>query len=69
MITDIMLILYSLRQFEQFYNEHCPTGRSVPPHRCACRSEPMTDPERTARLDVRRPDRLGGTLHEYRHAA
>jgi putative transposase len=29
----------------------------------------MTDPERIAHLDVRRPDRLGGTLHEYRHAA
>jgi putative transposase len=32
--------------------------------------EPITDPERLARLDVRRRDRLGGeTLHEYRHAA
>jgi putative transposase len=31
--------------------------------------EPITDPERLARLDVRRRDRLGGALHEYRHAA
>jgi hypothetical protein len=31
--------------------------------------EPITDPERIARLDVCRRDRLGGTLHEYRNAA
>ena len=30
---------------------------------------PITDPERIAHLDVRRRDRLGGALHEYRHAA
>jgi len=29
----------------------------------------MTDSERIAHFDVRRQDRLGGTLHEYRHAA
>jgi len=26
------------------------------------------DPDRITRLDVRRYDRLGGALHEYRHA-
>lgn len=32
-------------------------------------SDPIADPERIAQLGVRRRDRLGGTLHEYRHAA
>jgi hypothetical protein len=30
---------------------------------------PITDPERLARLDIRRSDRLGGIIHEYQHAA
>jgi hypothetical protein len=30
---------------------------------------PIADPEQIAHLDVRRQDRLGGTLNEYRHAA
>jgi hypothetical protein len=29
------------------------------------RAEPITDPERIAHLDVRRRDRLGGTLHVH----
>jgi putative transposase len=29
----------------------------------------VTDPKRIAYLDVRRRDRPGGILHEYRHAA
>jgi len=29
----------------------------------------MTNPEKIARLDVHRRDRLGGILHEYQHAA
>jgi hypothetical protein len=31
--------------------------------------QPITDPDRVARLDVRRRGRLGGILREYRHAA
>jgi hypothetical protein len=30
---------------------------------------PITDPNKIARLDRRRNDRLGGVLHEYQHAA
>jgi hypothetical protein len=30
---------------------------------------PITDPERIARLDIRKRTRLGGILHEYEHAA
>ena len=29
---------------------------------------PITDPDRIARLDVRRRQRLGGILNEYEHA-
>ena len=28
-------LLHALREFEQFYNEHRPTGLSELPHRCA----------------------------------
>jgi putative transposase len=62
-------LLHSLREFEYFYNQHRPhrTLRAAAPLRPP--PEPITDPERIAHLDVRRRDRLGGTLHEYRNAA
>ena len=62
-------LLYSLREYEHFYNEHRPhrTLRAAAPQRPL--PGPITDPEQIAHLDVRRRDRLGGTLHEYRHAA
>ncbi|MEU9156087.1 hypothetical protein AB0D59_37440 [Streptomyces sp. NPDC048417] len=31
--------------------------------------EPITDPERVTRLNLRRNDRIGGVIHEYWHAA
>jgi putative transposase len=30
---------------------------------------PLTDLDQITHLEVRRRDRLGGTLHEYQHAA
>jgi hypothetical protein len=30
---------------------------------------PVTDPQRITDLDIRRRDRLGGIVHEYRHVA
>jgi putative transposase len=62
-------LLHALREFEHFCNEHRPhqTLRAAAPLRPL--PEPMTDPEQIANLDVRRRDRLGGTLHEYRQAA
>jgi transposase InsO family protein len=62
-------LLYALREFEHFYNEHRPhrTLRAAAPLRPL--PEPMTSLEQIAHLDVRRRDRLGGILHEYRHAA
>nr|WP_260408638.1 integrase core domain-containing protein [Planomonospora venezuelensis] len=60
---------HALRECEYFYNRHrahqaldqAAPLRAVP--------EPITDPARIAELSVRRPDRLGGVLHEYSHAA
>jgi hypothetical protein len=39
----------------------CRLLRLLPP--------PITDPDRIARLEIRRNDRLGGIIHEYQHAA
>jgi transposase len=60
---------HCLRQFELHYNEHRPhqAMRQAAPLRAV--PAPITDPERLARLDVRRSDRLGGIIHEYQHAA
>ncbi|MGW2426852.1 integrase core domain-containing protein, partial [Streptomyces sp. NPDC001709] len=62
-------LLHALREFEDFYNGHRPhqgIANARPLHPLPA---PTTDPEQLARLDVRRRDRLGGILHEYRHAA
>ena len=62
-------LLHALREFEHFYNDHRPHRalRAAAPLRPL--PEPITDPERIAQLDIRRQDRLGGTLHEYRRSA
>ena len=61
-------LLHALREYEAFYNEHRPhrTGQAAPLRPLP---EPTTDPDQLTRLDIRRQDRLGGTLHEYRNAA
>ena len=62
-------LLHALREYEAFYNEHRPhqgIGNARP---LALLPEPITDPDRLARLTIHRRDRLGGILHEYEHAA
>jgi putative transposase len=62
-------LLRALREFEAFYNTHRPHQgianarplRPLPP--------PITDRDEIAYLDIRRQQRLGGILNEYRHAA
>ena len=62
-------LLHALREFEAFYNTHRPHQgianarplRPLPP--------PITDRDEIAHLDIRRHQRLGGILNEYRHAA
>jgi putative transposase len=51
-------LLHTLRKFEQFYNGHRPAGhREHPPAEPA--APPIVDPDKIARLDVQRRDRLG----------
>nr|WP_308208326.1 integrase core domain-containing protein [Actinacidiphila cocklensis] len=62
-------LLHALREFEQFYNEHRPhqgIANARPLHPLP---PPITDPDQIAHLDIRKRDRLGGILHEYRRAA
>jgi hypothetical protein len=55
--------LLSEAEFERFYNGHRHQGIANvrPLHPLPA---PPTDPGCIARLDIRRHDRLGGTLHE-----
>lgn len=62
-------LIHALREFESFYNEHRP-------HQALKQAAPLRPvpqqtlvPEHVRHLKVRRRDRLGGTLHEYHHAA
>jgi transposase InsO family protein len=62
-------LLYGLREFEQFYNRHRPHQGIANARPLYPLPAPIADPDKIARLDIRRRDRLGGVLHEYRHAA
>jgi transposase InsO family protein len=61
-------LLHALHEFEEFYNSHRP-------HQGIQNARPLyplpapADPDKMARLDIRRRQRLGGILHEYHHAA
>ncbi|HEV3356745.1 MAG TPA: integrase core domain-containing protein [Pseudonocardiaceae bacterium] len=62
-------LLRALREFEDHHNRHRPhqaMDQAAPlrpvPH-------PVTEPGSTTCLDIRRHDRLGGIIHEYRRAA
>lgn len=62
-------LLHALREFEHFYNDHRPhqgIANARPLHTLPV---PLTDPGQIAYLDVRRHDRLGGILLEYKHTA
>jgi putative transposase len=62
-------LLHALREFETHYTTHRPhrtLHQSAPLHPAP---QPITEQARIVHLDIRRHDRLGGTLHEYEHAA
>ncbi|MGW1093944.1 integrase, partial [Streptomyces sp. NPDC002596] len=62
-------LLHVVQEFESFYNghrPHRPLGQAAPLRPLP---EPITEPGQIAHLEVHRRDRLGGTLHEYQHAA
>jgi transposase InsO family protein len=58
----------ALREYERHYNEHC-THRSLAAAAPLRARNQALGPDRIERLAVLRWDRLGGVLHEYRHAA
>ena len=62
-------LLHALREYEAFYNAHRPHQGIANARPLQPLPEPITEPGRLARLDVRRRDRFGGILHEYEHAA
>jgi putative transposase len=62
-------LLHALREFETFYSCHRPhraLGQAAPLRPLP---EPISVPAQIRYLEVRRRDRLSGTLHEYRRAA
>jgi hypothetical protein len=62
-------LLHALREFEQFCNAHRSHQGSANARPLHALPPPIPQPWTTARLHVRRRDRLGGILHEYRRAA
>lgn len=69
LIANQAHLLHALREYETFHNEHRAHRalRAAAPLRPL--PQPITAPGRLDHLDIRRRDRLGGILHEYRHAA
>jgi hypothetical protein len=62
-------LLHAMREYEAFYNGHRPHQGIANARPLTSLPAPITDPDRLTRLDIRRHDRLGGILHEYKHAA
>ena len=51
------------------HNEHRPQQGIANARPLHVLPEPTSGPGQATRLGIRRHDRLGGTLHEYQHAA
>jgi putative transposase len=62
-------LLHALREYETFYNAHRPHRGIANARPLRPLPQPITDPDKIARLRIHRHDRLGGLLHEYEHAA
>jgi len=62
-------LLRALREFEQFYNGHRPHQGIANARPLQPLPVPLAASDQIASLHIRRRDRLGGVLYEYRHAA
>ena len=62
-------LLHALREYEQFSNEHRPHRALHSAAPLQPLPQPIAKPAQLDQLSIRRRDRLGGTLHEYQHAA
>ncbi|NUV62544.1 transposase family protein [Streptomyces sp. CAI-85] len=69
LIWDQRHLLHTLREFESFYNGHRPHRALNQAAPLRPLPEPLTEPGEIGNLQVRRRERLGGTLHEYECAA
>ena len=69
LIWNQRYLLHALREFEQFYNSHRPHQGIANARPLRALPAPIPELAAATRLHVRRRDRLGGILHEYRHAA
>ena len=59
---------HALHEYERHYNQHRTHRSLAVAAPFASRHQPL-EPDRIEHLAVLRRDRLGGVLHEYRHAA
>jgi putative transposase len=62
-------LLHALREYERFYTQHRPHQGIANARPLKPLPEPITDPNHLTRLNIHRHDRIGGVLHEYKHAA
>ncbi|MCW2639037.1 MAG: Integrase catalytic region [Dactylosporangium sp.] len=69
LIVNQAHLMHALREYETFYNEHRPHRALHAAAPLRPLPQPITEPDRFDHLDIRRRDRLGAILHEYRHAA
>jgi transposase InsO family protein len=69
LVINRAYLLHALREYETFYNEHRPHRALHAAAPLRPLPQPITEPDGLDRLDIRRHDRLGGILHEYRNAA
>ncbi|HTI27808.1 MAG TPA: integrase core domain-containing protein [Kutzneria sp.] len=59
---------HALREYERHYNRHRTHRSLAAAAPLRIRPQPL-EPDQIERLAVHRLDRLGGVIHEYRHAA
>jgi putative transposase len=59
---------HALREYERHYNQHRTHRSLAAAAPLGARPQPL-EPDQIERLTVRRLDRLGGVIHEYRPAA
>jgi transposase InsO family protein len=69
LIWNQRYLLHALREFEQFYNSHRPHQGIANARPLHALPSPIPEPDAATLLHVHRQDRLGGILHENRHAA
>lgn len=60
-------LTHALREYEQHYNEHRTHRSLAAAAPLRARPKPL-EPDQIQRLTIDRQDRLGGVIHEYRHA-